>query len=104
MSDIRKELKPCPFPEFVYLADSYIQQNINGHEQIVGMFVTDKPTVGAAHEYTRAHDIDGLIAEIEDNIISGGGSENPITQGRRLAYNEGIRGAVSIIRKHFGKE
>lgn len=47
-------LKPCPFPKTVYLASPHIQQNINGHEQIIGMFLTDKPVGGDAYEYTRA--------------------------------------------------
>lgn len=50
-----------------------------------------------------AHDIDGLIAEVHDCIIDSRVG-NAIEQGRRLAYNEGVRAAISIIRKHFGKE
>ena len=43
----------CPFPDEVYLADSHIKQNINGHTQIVGMFITDKPSYGKVHVYRR---------------------------------------------------
>lgn len=84
MTDIRKGL--CPFPEKVYLGSSHIKQNINGHEQIVGMFITDKPDGGDYYKYTRAHDVEGLIAEIYHELCF------DCVQAVNLE---------SIIRKHF---
>lgn len=43
----------CPFPEKVYLASPHIIQTINGHKQVIGMFLTDKPAGGNSYEYSR---------------------------------------------------
>lgn len=66
-------LKPCPFPKTVYLASPHIQQNINGHEQTIGMFLTDKPVGGDAYEYTRADDelIDKLVGSLKRLAYAG---------------------------------
>lgn len=52
----------CPYPDEVYLADSHVKQNINGHIQIIGMFITDKPNNGKVHVYRRV-----VSSEYQDN-------------------------------------
>lgn len=61
--DTLDTLNDCPYPETVYLAHPHIDQNINGHKQIVGMFLTDKPTGGSFYEYKRI----GASSEIPVN-------------------------------------
>ena len=63
------ELKPCPYPERVYLLAPHLQQNICGHRQMVGMWITDKPEGGNSYEYTRApQQVEDKLKPTEDVV------------------------------------
>ncbi len=73
MTDIRKDFYPAP----EHYNEPY-----------------DKRSFDAGYQAGRAHDVDGLIAEIHK---IGGMSYN-------IAWGEAIDECLHIIRKHFGKE
>ncbi|CAB5212872.1 hypothetical protein UFOVP191_40 [uncultured Caudovirales phage] len=59
-----------------------------------------KESFDAGFKAGRAHDVDGLIAEI-DGLKCKKVDCRPIAHE---VHNEAIDAAISVIRKHFGKE
>lgn len=89
MSDIRKELKPCPFcgKEARAHQMSAMDNRVLCDRCLIGTHWNHEMATAIETWNTRAHDVDGLIAEIEKE-------EALLISPQRV---------ISIIRKH-GKE